>query len=357
MQIMWFLARCKNTSTIILDEPDVYMHADLQRKLIRLLRNDFKQVIIATHSIEIMSEVEPENILVIDRKNTKSIYTSDFSAVQRTLLNIGSIHNIALARLWSAKKFLIVEGKDIDMLKRIQNTLYKQTKEPFDSIPQMAIGGWGGWGRAVGSKLMLKNAGEESIVTYCILDRDYHTEEELSEKHDEAEKNDINLKIWEKKEIENYLIVPTAIKRIIEAGSSFVVSTGEIEEKINEFAEEMKGDYLDLLMDKIHINQRRSGKFLEPSTARKRAEEQLQNEWENKLSIVSGKTLIKKINIWTNDAFNVSLNPNRLAQELLDIEIPTEIKNVITDIETKQKFSSNVTAVRSLPRQINVPPW
>jgi len=99
MQTMWFLARCNPNSTVILDEPDVYMHADLQRKLIRLLRNEFKQVIIATHSIEIMSEVEPESILVIDRNKPKSIFASDFNAVQKVLLNIGSIHNIALARL------------------------------------------------------------------------------------------------------------------------------------------------------------------------------------------------------------------------------------------------------------------
>lgn len=199
IQIIWFLSRCKSTSTIILDEPDVYMHADLQRKLIRLLRSDFNQVVIATHSIEIMSEVEPENLLVIDRKKLKSVYTSDFNQVQKTLLNIGSIHNIALARLWSANKFLIVEGKDIDILKRIQNILFERTKEPFDSIPQMAMGGWGGWGRAVGSKLMLKNAGGENIITYCLLDRDYHTEEELKEKLEEANKNQINLKIWDKK--------------------------------------------------------------------------------------------------------------------------------------------------------------
>jgi hypothetical protein len=107
------------------------MHADLQRKLIRLLKNEFKQVIIATHSIEIMSEVEPENILVIDRKKPKSIFTSDFNAVQKVLLNIGSIHNIGLARLWSAKKFLIVEGKDVDILKRLQNVLFKNSPEPY----------------------------------------------------------------------------------------------------------------------------------------------------------------------------------------------------------------------------------
>ncbi len=47
---MWFVARTRGYATVILDEPDVYMHADLQRKLIRLLRNRYPQIVIAaTH--------------------------------------------------------------------------------------------------------------------------------------------------------------------------------------------------------------------------------------------------------------------------------------------------------------------
>src|SRR5688500_9411584 len=65
LQTMWFLARVGKTHTVILDEPDVYMHPDLQRRLIRFLRRRFPQVIVATHSVEIMAEVEPDEILVI----------------------------------------------------------------------------------------------------------------------------------------------------------------------------------------------------------------------------------------------------------------------------------------------------
>lgn len=338
MQTMWFLSRCNANSTVILDEPDVYMHADLQRKLIRLLKNEFNQVIIATHSVEIMSEVEPDNILVIDRKKPRSIFTSDFNAVQKVLLNIGSIHNIALARLWSAKKFLIVEGKDIDLLKRIQNTLFRLSNEPLDAIPQLTIGGWGGWNRAVGSKIMLRNAGGESIITYCLLDRDYHTEEEISCRYDEAKKNDINLKIWNRKEIENYLIVPSAIKRIIERESKKEITVEGITNMIDILLEDMKDDYLNRLMDKIHASSRKDGKLLEPSTARKKAQEQLEADWSNRLSVLSGKMIIKKISTWTNSEFNVSLNPNKLAQELTANEIPDELVTVITRIEKKQKF-------------------
>lgn len=338
MQTIWFLTRCSHNSTVILDEPDVYMHADLQRKLIRFLRNEYSQIIVATHSIEIMSEVEADNILIIDKKKDKSLFASDFNAVQKVLLNMGSIHNVALARLWSAKKLLIVEGKDIDILKRIQNTLFKNSNEPLDAIPNMSIGGWGGWSRAIGSKIMLKNAGDENIVVYCIFDSDYHTELEIETRKEEAQKNGINLWIWSKKEIENYLIVPEAIKRLIEKDADATIELENVVKKLEELVEGLKVDYLDILTDKVHIESRRAGKHIEPSTARKKAVKELESTWVNKYSIVSGKALIKKISNWTNEEYNVSLNSNKLAQELRINEIPQELKEIIGLIEHKKEI-------------------
>ena len=39
LQTMWFLARTPPTASVVLDEPDVYMHPDLQRRMIRLVRD------------------------------------------------------------------------------------------------------------------------------------------------------------------------------------------------------------------------------------------------------------------------------------------------------------------------------
>ena len=330
LQTMWFLARCDSNSTIILDEPDVYMHADLQRKLIRLLVNKYKQVVVTTHSVEIMSEVEPENMIIIDKNKKASVFASDFSAVQKVLSNIGSIHNVALSRLWSANKLLIVEGKDIEILKRIQNKLFCNSNEPFEAIPNMSIGGWGGWNRAVGSRLMLKNAGDENITIYCILDSDYHTEDEIKQRLEKARKNGIYLKIWSKKEIENYLINFNVIKRMIEKNSDYNIHKAEVEQKLEELVEELKDDYLGHLMDKIQLETRQNGKSLE------RANERLKILWKDKYSVVSGKKLIKKISNWTNDYCNVTLNSNKLAQEFAISEIPEELKETVNKIENKQ---------------------
>lgn len=78
LQTLWFVVSSAPDSIIVLDEPDVYMHADLQRKLVRLLKDQYTQTIIATHSIEIMSEVLPENILIIDRRKDKSVMADDY---------------------------------------------------------------------------------------------------------------------------------------------------------------------------------------------------------------------------------------------------------------------------------------
>jgi energy-coupling factor transporter ATP-binding protein EcfA2 len=111
LQLIWFLTRSSDPEidpdedTFIFDEPDVFMHADLQRKFIRVLRKFKQQVIIATHSTEMLAEVEPEQILIVDREKRRSNFATTPPSVQVVLNRIGSAHNIQLARLWSARRF------------------------------------------------------------------------------------------------------------------------------------------------------------------------------------------------------------------------------------------------------------
>jgi energy-coupling factor transporter ATP-binding protein EcfA2 len=100
LQAMWFLTLSRDAQNVILDEPDVYMHPDLQRRIVRFLRNRHPQYIITTHSVEILSEVDAEQVLIVDRKRHRSSFAPAIPAVQRLINNIGSVHNIHITRLW-----------------------------------------------------------------------------------------------------------------------------------------------------------------------------------------------------------------------------------------------------------------
>lgn len=332
LQIMWFLSRVDEDEVIILDEPDVYMHPDLQRKLIRLLRNRYKQVIVSTHSIEIISEVEPSNILIIDKQSNKSLYANKVPVVQGILNSIGSIHNLQLTKLWASKKLLIVEGEDIDILKRLQNTLYPNTDEPFDAIPNFDIGGWGGWNHARGSSMLLKETVDYDVNIYCLFDSDYHTEVEISTRLKEASKIKVNIHIWARKEIENYLIVPTAILRILknESKKASHLTVTDIEAVIMEKATEMQDELIDKLADGIQKHDRKHS----VSSARKIAKSKI----DSLINRVCGKDIISLLSKWTQENYKVSLSPIKLASCLQANEIEVEIQSIIKAIEGCHDF-------------------
>jgi len=330
LQTMWFLAKSDNDSTVILDEPDVYMHADLQRKLIRLLKVRYKQIIIATHSVEIMSEVEPENIIPVDSTMTKLSYANKTPIVQQIIENIGSVHNLEIVRLFSHKKFLIVEGNydDTKLLGIIHDKLFPTSNEPIETIPKTFVEGWVGWQRVIGSNKVFKDT-KINIKTYCILDSDYHLEEDKKARYKEAEKHAINLHIWKKKEIENYLIKSPLIQRVIQKeNSESNISIEEIENIINDIAENMKQNIIDDYATEISNKDK--------SLAIKTVNERARNK--NKLDIVPGKKLISALSKWSQDKYNVSFNSFKLARMLLKNEIDIEIAELLTMIESNKEL-------------------
>ena len=133
--------------------------------------------------------------------------------VQEIIENIRSVHNIEIARIFSNKKFLIVEGDsdDTKLLGIFHDKLFDKSHDPIDTIPKTYVEGWGGWQRVIGSNKVFKDT-KLKINTYCFLDSDYHLNEEKKLRYKEAKKHLINLHIWKKKEIENYLLSPTIIQ-------------------------------------------------------------------------------------------------------------------------------------------------
>ena len=339
LQIMWFLARSVGSNTVILDEPDVYMHPDLQRNVIRFIRNRFPQIILTTHSIEIMSEVDPENILVVDKSQKKSNFTTSLPAVQRVTDNIGSVHNVHLARLWTSRKFLLLEGKDIKFLKNFQDILFPKSDMPFETIPSMEIGGWGGWNYAIGSSMTLQNAMGENIQIYCILDRDYHTQEEIEERKKKAIEQGINLHIWSQKEIENFLLLPSVIHRYIEnrvAKRTTHPSLEEVEEEIERLAWCMEDDIFDALSSEFLTRNRAKG--LRGSNKAARDYMKPYKDSGSIVPIVSGKLLLSKLSFWSQSEFGVQISSTGLIREFHKSEISTEMEHVITAIEHLRTF-------------------
>lgn len=336
LQIMWFLSFTTKENIVILDEPDIYMHSDLQRKIIRLLfREKYKQLIVATHSIEIISEVDPENILVVDKTKSISRFTNSIPSVQRIIDNIGGVHNIQLTRLWKCKKCILVEGKDLKILRHFHNTLFPNSETPLETIPNMSIGGWSGWKYAIGSSMILKNAADETINTYCILDSDYYTKDEIETRLNEAEIRGVKLHIWERKEIENYLIVPKAISRIINRETNLGIHADEsnIIEQVDKICDDLYNDTFDCISTQIsNLN------LKEHQKANSKARQIMEDNWKSineKLTLVSGKEVLSRLSKWSQEKYHVPLSSQKLAKEIREEEIIPEMKKVIQAIEKR----------------------
>lgn len=330
LQTIWFLVVNKSASVIILDEPDVYMHADIQRRLVRMLIADSRSFVIATHSPEMLSEVDPSNVVVLDRKFPRSSPASTLKVVQGLLDHIGSVHNISLARFQIYRKVLFVEGDDVSILKKFQNRMATDHFVSIDAIPSTDVKGWSGWPSVVTFARFLRDNGLSDIKIFCCLDRDYFPVQEIEKRLSEAKGLGIELHIWSAKELENFSIKAVVVKRLIEARIGTEVSIDEIQAQIDATLKDMEFDLFNNISEFI-----RSCKKIDPKKANQEAKSFLDKNREATdgiMNLVSGKELISKLSDWSMKKYGTSISLASMIANTRHSEIPDEISNFINRI-------------------------
>lgn len=116
LQAMFHLWREQGSDVLVLDEPDVFLHPDLQRRLARALFALPGQKILATHSVEVLAEAPSGSAVWVDRTRRNAERPRHDGALGVLGRRLGSGLELGVARALRSRMALFVEGQDMRLL-------------------------------------------------------------------------------------------------------------------------------------------------------------------------------------------------------------------------------------------------
>ena len=205
-QLLTHLVRGSDASIIVVDEPEIYLHPDLQRQLLDIFFTLGPSVVMATHSAEMIGAADPRDIILIDKKARSGKRLASDQLVQDVLESIGSIHNITLARIAKHRKVLFVEGKDYPLVLKFAGIAGHLELSLGNDLPAVSSEGFANWTKVRDTAWGIKKILGGPFRMASLLDRDYRSTEELGAIKNDLE-SEIDLAVFlGRKEIENYLL-------------------------------------------------------------------------------------------------------------------------------------------------------
>lgn len=231
-----------DVDVLLLDEPDAHLHSSLQgemlRKLDELQQKTGRQILVATHSSEVIKSFEPNKIYAL-RKSDSGYLSSEDDKVA-ILSGIGTDYFPMMDAINSNRKILFVENNsDAKTLKKFC--------EKYDSWPTDVVV-WPTTSKHKERKqifIALERQLHDNLQAISLSDRDNGNYENVSELlEDKGMKkewhngaNMLRYRTWRRWELESYLIVPSAIARVIQRKNPHK-TIDECRNELNEFLRE-----------------------------------------------------------------------------------------------------------------------
>jgi hypothetical protein len=213
LQVLLHIWLNSDVETLILDEPDVFLHPDLQRRLISILDDVDKQVVLATHAPEIVGEANKDAVVWVDRTRRRSRRAGEPVVLQKLNAVLGSGFNLGLARALRSRVALFVEGEDMKVLRNLARAVGAENLRNERGLAVIRLGGFSNWHQVEPFAWLSRDLLGNAVKIYVLLDRDYREDATIDTLRDALKGSDVNVHVWHRKEIESYLLVPQAIAR------------------------------------------------------------------------------------------------------------------------------------------------
>jgi energy-coupling factor transporter ATP-binding protein EcfA2 len=330
LQLLLHLFRLSEETTIVLDEPDVYLHADLQRRLVRLLDTMKAQTITATHSPEVLAETDPSSVSWVSRNRQAAISGASHSQLGELSAEIGSQFNIRLARALKAKAVLFVEGTDVKILTKVARACGCRQFSHEIGLAVIPLNGFSNWEHVEPFAWFSNNLLGGTIPVTVVLDRDYRPPGAVEALLGRLEAAGVNGHVWLRKELESYLLPIPAIARASGAPEPWIT------ERLDQASNALKGQVSARMLDERHryeVGPRRHRVAITEDFDAK-----FSGLWEAAESgryLCSAKDLISALNRDLAHDGHQTVSAHRLSETLRAEEVDSEMKELLNEIDAQ----------------------
>lgn len=355
-QMLTHVIQSKDVSLFLIDEPDIYLHSELQRQLLMLLRNLGPDILIATHSTEMITEAEPDDIVLVNKARKSARRLSDPSQLEQVFDALGSNTNPILTQLAKTRRVLFLEGRDFQILGRFARKLGALSVGNRRDFAVVPVGGFSP------ERIRALKAGMEltlgvTIASAAILDRDFRCDEECAAIADDCRRFCNFVHILKRKEIENFLLSPPAIDRAMAArildrnkrsGTSLAY-----ENCANELLEQFCRERRSYTTSQFLTERRRFYRSATPSLAEAQINEAgldaFNNTWDDpcrRLSLVPGKDALSELNTSMQERYGTNVTATAIIDAMHVSDVPDEMVEVI---EMLKGFATTLRTTDALP--------
>jgi hypothetical protein len=262
---------------------------------------------------------------------------------------LGSNLNPTLTQLARCKKVVYVEGKDFQIMARFAEKLGVRNvalRSDFAIVPTEGFNPLKARTFTEGVEATLAS----KISVALVFDRDYRSDSEV-----DAELLELNTfcdyaHIHSKKELENFLLVPDALKRAIDQRvaeqnkrTGGTVSFPEsIQALLLTITDAMKHDVQAQYLKRQQPYIKSLNRSLDDSTVTSQLLAAFDDKWmelHSRLDMVPGKDVLSKLNTHLQKAYGVTVTPALIIGAMTKSDVASEIKMIIKSLD---EFSKRV---------------
>jgi putative ATP-dependent endonuclease of OLD family len=348
---------------MLVEEPEMHLHPALETSVMRYLRDvsSSAQVFITTHSTNFLDTGEMKNVFLVSKTRSTQVQSLD---AEDAIALLPKELGLRLSSLFMFDRLVFVEGS-------IDETVIRELASIIGiNLGQANVGfitmDGGRNLRHFAATSAFEFLSRRQVNCHILLDRDERTADEIA-RIETITSGHAAVKILQKREIENYLLVPRALAEFIKskqkmAGKATAVEVGAVKTALDEAAEKLKTFTSGKRMvkmtcrphfPKVALSQDDSEKtILEKTQAEidgqlatlaqmkanviKNYEEErkfIEESWNSeKFNIVPGDLLIDLVCQAFGVRFKKQRDSARLASFIKDSEIPDELRTVLEEI-------------------------